>query len=304
MAQDLVEYIQHNSVECLNQHVEDDDLADSLLRQVQKEEGSIEVEQKSGKIQSHEDDPQLLIKIPFTTQVKIQNIKLKLVSIDTIPTTIKVYADLPNMDFSDVDQPHLVQSSISPNEKVLTEGITLSINPFKSQMKSVALFLDNPERKYVAILDVTVFGTPILSKGAEPRQKGGKPFSSSETITAFIRNNVDIQSNQTVMERQRVDLHALRVPEALMVLQHLAKKCRESHVPFLDVVTGKGLHSTDGIAKIKPAIEGWLVSNRFEKIALSVLEFASAHRTHSSAFCENPANSGIIRIFFSPVPPK
>lgn len=53
----------------------------------------------------------------------------------------------------------------------------------------------------------------------------------------------------------KIDLHGLRVSEALdRVRRHLAL-CRKHGVGRTVVITGKGLHSVDGVAKVKPQVE-------------------------------------------------
>lgn len=53
----------------------------------------------------------------------------------------------------------------------------------------------------------------------------------------------------------RIDLHGLRVLEALeKVREHLAL-CRQHGVERTTIITGKGLHSVDGVAKIRPQVE-------------------------------------------------
>lgn len=53
----------------------------------------------------------------------------------------------------------------------------------------------------------------------------------------------------------KIDLHGLRVNEAVeKVREHLAL-CRQHGVERTTIITGKGLHSVDGVAKIRPVVE-------------------------------------------------
>lgn len=64
----------------------------------------------------------------------------------------------------------------------------------------------------------------------------------------FRANNADSQADE-------IDLHGLYVKEAIDILTiriQAAKQRGESH---LDVIVGKGLHSANHVAKIKPAVE-------------------------------------------------
>lgn len=60
----------------------------------------------------------------------------------------------------------------------------------------------------------------------------------------------------------RIDLHGLRVNEAVdKVREHLAL-CRQHGVEKTTIITGKGLHSVDGVAKIRPVVEQLLQESR------------------------------------------
>lgn len=59
-----------------------------------------------------------------------------------------------------------------------------------------------------------------------------------------------------------IDLHALHVGEALRFLQHrLQTFIFLPSVNMLTVITGYGSHSSNGCAKIKPAVTDFLVRN-------------------------------------------
>lgn len=60
----------------------------------------------------------------------------------------------------------------------------------------------------------------------------------------------------------RIDLHGLHVGEALdKVRAHLAL-CRQYGVERTTIITGRGLHSADGVAKIRPMVEQLLTENK------------------------------------------
>ncbi|CAG9332864.1 unnamed protein product [Blepharisma stoltei] len=72
--------------------------------------------------------------------------------------------------------------------------------------------------------------------------------------------------NETYMETFRrinnrpgvIDLHGLRVKEAIELLEAFLHESQEDGLKRVEVVTGKGMHSTHGIAKIKPAVAEYL----------------------------------------------
>ncbi|KAF8597701.1 hypothetical protein BDV93DRAFT_479161 [Ceratobasidium sp. AG-I] len=57
----------------------------------------------------------------------------------------------------------------------------------------------------------------------------------------------------------KIDLHGLFVNEALVYTQGHIELCRQGGVTKTSIITGRGNNSKDGIAKIKPAVEGLLV---------------------------------------------
>lgn len=59
-----------------------------------------------------------------------------------------------------------------------------------------------------------------------------------------------------------IDLHGLRVSESLAYLEKHLVLCRRNGIWQTTIVTGKGLHSIDGQAKIKPQVEKILHEKR------------------------------------------
>ena len=55
-----------------------------------------------------------------------------------------------------------------------------------------------------------------------------------------------------------LDLHGQLVKEALDLTRHRLQACQSKGETKLIVITGKGLHSVDGIAKIKPSLIAYL----------------------------------------------
>ncbi|KAJ3272887.1 hypothetical protein HDV01_005210 [Terramyces sp. JEL0728] len=51
-----------------------------------------------------------------------------------------------------------------------------------------------------------------------------------------------------------IDLHGQFVNEAIRITDSKINECKEKNVNELTIIVGKGLHSIDGVAKIKPAI--------------------------------------------------
>lgn len=87
-----------------------------------------------------------------------------------------------------------------------------------------------------------------------------RPYYTYEELCYFASFITDV-----------VDLHGLYVAEAVtmvsLVLQRLAWMCHGQW--NFTIITGKGLHSPDGIPRIKPAVMEWL---KYHNIGYNVME--------------------------------
>ncbi|XP_006460652.1 hypothetical protein AGABI2DRAFT_192280 [Agaricus bisporus var. bisporus H97] len=77
---------------------------------------------------------------------------------------------------------------------------------------------------------------------------------ASEVI--FAENNKDLTL-------RKIDLHGLRVKEAIQHTDRALKQARERGNSEMRIIVGKGLHSKDGNPKIKPAIQAFLEKHHF-----------------------------------------
>lgn len=64
----------------------------------------------------------------------------------------------------------------------------------------------------------------------------------------FRENNADSAGDE-------IDLHGLYVKEAEWILQKRLAECMRTNQSHLKVIVGKGLHSQNGVAKLKPAVD-------------------------------------------------
>lgn len=64
----------------------------------------------------------------------------------------------------------------------------------------------------------------------------------------FRENNADSASDE-------IDLHGLFIKEAEWILQQRISYAIKTNQPHLKVIVGKGLHSVNGISKMKPAVD-------------------------------------------------
>lgn len=87
------------------------------------------------------------------------------------------------------------------------------------------------------------------------------PSSSSSSPLSFLKSLFAAAAHPHSSLSQ-IDLHGLHVNEALeKVRAHLAL-CRQHGVERTTIITGRGLHSVDGVAKIRPMVEQLLRENK------------------------------------------
>eukprot|EP01112_Ceratiomyxa_fruticulosa_P007655 TRINITY_DN1989_c0_g2_i1.p1 TRINITY_DN1989_c0_g2~~TRINITY_DN1989_c0_g2_i1.p1 ORF type:complete len:316 (-),score=60.69 TRINITY_DN1989_c0_g2_i1:268-1215(-) len=311
---DLIDYIDNASLECLNQNVvnplEDlvnevkDEIMEETAEETQPEKPEEDVASGSSSsssseskekiiIQSNADDPQLLLKLPFTQVVRLTQIVLVPVESD-FPTIVKLFINAPHMDFSDVNDKKPMQQFELKGVKGEEDVVLHLVSARFSQVNHLVVFMDNPNQPIVKIGGIRLYGTPGMAgmSGVLMKIKGWSPFSKKKSINAFIRNN---RGKSTLLERKVVDMHDLQVTESLHILSMLLSRGSLIGVPYLDVIVGKGKHSEKGIPNIKPAVEDWLLRNRYEKLDP---EFWGKE-VKAPSFLENPQNSGVIRVYIA-----
>ncbi|ANZ77862.1 BA75_05241T0 [Komagataella pastoris] len=64
----------------------------------------------------------------------------------------------------------------------------------------------------------------------------------------FVENNADNEAHE-------IDLHGLYVREAEYIVKHRISAAVRREEKRLSIIVGKGNHSTNGVAKLKPAVE-------------------------------------------------
>jgi len=92
-----------------------------------------------------------------------------------------------------------------------------------------------------------------------------KYIQKSERIYQEVYPEVFARNNRDFGSLEKVDLHGLRTNEALEILARVLETAKQSGVLKIEVVTGKGLHSNRGIAKLKPAVENFLNAQGYKK---------------------------------------
>ncbi|KAH3667104.1 hypothetical protein WICMUC_005451 [Wickerhamomyces mucosus] len=87
-----------------------------------------------------------------------------------------------------------------------------------------------------------------LSEDAKKQLKIAEDYNFKAAEYVFIENNADSDGNE-------IDLHGLYIKEAEYILKRRIVAGIQRNESLLEVIVGKGNHSPDHIAKIKPAVE-------------------------------------------------
>lgn len=87
-----------------------------------------------------------------------------------------------------------------------------------------------------------------LSAQAKKQYAIAEQYNAKAAEYVFIENNRDSDDND-------IDLHGLYVKEAEYILKQRIISGIRKNQSTLDCIVGKGLHSKNGIAKLKPAVE-------------------------------------------------
>ncbi|PCH43885.1 Smr-domain-containing protein [Wolfiporia cocos MD-104 SS10] len=93
-----------------------------------------------------------------------------------------------------------------------------------------------------------------LSNEGKAHQSERDRLNAEASEWIFAENNRDLAPGE-------VDLHGLHVKEAITFTDREIKKARRRGDAKLRLIVGKGLHSPQGMAKLKPAIEEMMQEN-------------------------------------------
>ncbi|KAI5120270.1 hypothetical protein M0805_004606 [Coniferiporia weirii] len=90
-----------------------------------------------------------------------------------------------------------------------------------------------------------------------------KRYNAQAAAAFFAYHNPGYSSSFTFLPKlKRCDLHGLYVEEALQYARDHLVRCRETGLEITTFIVGKGTHSQEGCAKIKPAIVQMLENMR------------------------------------------
>ncbi|KAI0949644.1 hypothetical protein AcW1_009191 [Taiwanofungus camphoratus] len=87
-----------------------------------------------------------------------------------------------------------------------------------------------------------------LSNEGKTHQREMERLNAQASEWIFVENNKDSKPGE-------VDLHGLYVKEAITYTDRAIQEARQKGDSKLHLIVGKGLHSPNGIAKLRPAIE-------------------------------------------------
>lgn len=119
--QDLLEYIEFPSLECLNEQPQHS--VANALKQGYREDDGLYLESDA--------DEQLLVNIAFHTKVRIHSITIKGPSDGTAPRRVKLYVNRASLGFSDVGSLAPAQEFVLTSDQVAGEPVPLKLVKFQ-----------------------------------------------------------------------------------------------------------------------------------------------------------------------------
>ncbi|KAH7888650.1 hypothetical protein F5I97DRAFT_730732 [Phlebopus sp. FC_14] len=91
----------------------------------------------------------------------------------------------------------------------------------------------------------------VLSEQGKRLKQTMEKLNAEASAWIYRENNLDVQPGE-------VDLHDLYVKEAISYSERAIQEARGRGDTEIRLIVGKGLHSDDNVAKIKPALEDFM----------------------------------------------
>ncbi|GBB92033.1 hypothetical protein RclHR1_19560001 [Rhizophagus clarus] len=98
-----------------------------------------------------------------------------------------------------------------------------------------------------------------LSQKGKEHTKKMEQYNMKAVEAIFEENNKNRPMNE-------LDLHGLYVKEALLKTESRIQYCKEHKIDHLVIIVGRGKHSLNGVAKLKPAIADLMEKYQFSCI--------------------------------------
>lgn len=161
--QNLLDLLDLPGVECLNAHP-GFPIANALIQQndevfyIRSDEGS---------------DPQLLITFPFRQPVKLHHLGIRANLDSSAPVLVKLYQNLPAMDFSDVDSVAPTQELRITDADLVSGKVALRYVKFQ-RVTSLSVFIqENRGGDFTRINGIQFFGQAVQDMNMKEFKKTG-----------------------------------------------------------------------------------------------------------------------------------
>jgi DNA-nicking Smr family endonuclease len=150
-----------------------------------------------------------------------------------------------------------MKKGLTPEDKALWEFIKQDVQPLKKTQKIL------PSSKP----DIKPFAKPIFRKSS-PLSPTPSHYELAKTEPRQIKN---------ITLDAKLDLHGYSVSQAEKILNHFIIESQKLGRRWVLIVTGKGLHSSEGIEKgtLKKFTHEWLMQNLH--LIISFIEAKSHH---------------------------
>lgn len=160
---------------------------------------------------------------------------------------------------NNADNPVIVQQPSAQANHPYVQGQAQPASDSKQDSEKQAESL-RAKAKQLALQKTQFFEKSQIAWNKGDKQLAKEHSNKAKDLTAKM-NDLNAQASQLFLqsknkgrELNEIDLHGQFVKEALSITEARIHECRAKGYKELIIIVGKGLHSIDGIAKIKPAI--------------------------------------------------
>lgn len=135
-------------------------------------------------------------------------------------------------------------------------GMVVERSPAHEQYKRLRSLAQQEASKRGALLEQSqrAYQAGDRARAHELSQQGHAHGDKMEEYNAQAAAFV-FRANNSDSAEDEIDLHGLYIAEAEKFVDQRLMYAQQQHQPYVRVIVGKGLHSQDHVAKLRPAIE-------------------------------------------------
>ncbi|XP_059153296.1 uncharacterized protein LOC131939082 [Physella acuta] len=119
-----------------------------------------------------------------------------------------------------------------------------------------------------------IFNPIVHQQREQPTENRGRQLKRTAEVPKRSKSEPRLANTVYKVDSQRtLDLHGMFLREAMRAFLSFLQLCKsefnakkDAATQFISIITGRGLHSKDGVPKIKPAVENYLRKHKYTYI--------------------------------------